>query len=151
VIAAKYAAVALVGAAITAFVVASTLGVAALTAGAGFAWAGVGAAIVATIAAGIAFAVVGVGIGAAIANAPAALTGSFVTIIVALPLLGGVAPEVFEKIDPLNAMTNLISAEHTAASAATLTGGCSSSPRPARSSPAARRSLERRLRPQIGV
>ena len=73
-LAAKYAGAALLGAGITAVVVASTFAVAAI--GAGFSWTGAGVAAVATVGAGAALTVVGAGIGAAIGNAPAALTGT---------------------------------------------------------------------------
>jgi ABC-2 type transport system permease protein len=122
VIAAKYAGTAALALVICPFAVASTLGVAALTAGPDFAWTGVGAAIAATIAAGAAFALTGAGIGAAIANAPAALASSYVTILVALPLLHTAQPDIADKIDPVHAMMNLATSQHTATSAAVLTG-----------------------------
>jgi ABC-2 type transport system permease protein len=120
--AAKYVAAMVLGLTITAFVIATTLAVAALTAASGFAWAGAGVAIAATLAAGSAFAIIGAGIGAAVANAPAALAGSYVTILIALPLLRGVAPDVFNYIDPINATINLVDQRHVATSVAVLTG-----------------------------
>jgi len=109
VLTAKYAGMALLGAAICAVVVASTFAVAAVGAGAGFSWAGTGVAIVATIAGGAAMTVVGAGIGAAVANAPAAITGTYVTLLVALPVLHAARPAWANKLDPLQATSDLIS------------------------------------------
>jgi ABC-2 type transport system permease protein len=122
VVAAKYAAAALSGAVITAFVAASTLTVAALAAGSDFVWTGAGMAVAATVAAGAALAAAGAGIGAAVANTPAALTGTFVTLLVGLPLLAAVRPQVADKLDPLTAMANLVNGQHTATATAVLAG-----------------------------
>ena len=70
-------------------VVGSTCAVAAI--GADFSWTGAGAAAVATVGAGAALTVVGAGIGAAIGNAPAALTGTYLVLHMTpgLPDIGG--------------------------------------------------------------
>ncbi len=87
---AKYAGMAVLGAAIAAFVAGSTLVVAAVMAGSAFSWAGTGLAVAATIGTGAAMTVLGAGIGAAVANAPAALTGTYVLLLVAMNLLRAV-------------------------------------------------------------
>lgn len=122
VVTAKYAGIALLALAISAIAVATTLTVAAVTAGGAFEWTGATVAVTATLAAGAAFALMGAGIGAAVANAPAALAGSYVTILLALPLLRGVQPDIFDKVDPAHAMMNLATGQHTLTATAVLTG-----------------------------
>lgn len=112
---AKYAGMALLGAAISAFVAGSTLAVAAVAAGSAFSWAGAGLAVAATIGTGAAMTVVGAGVGAAVANAPAALTGTYVLLLVAMNLLRAVKPAWANNIDPLQSMADLISRQGTAA------------------------------------
>ena len=75
---------------------------------AGFTWAGAGVAALATVATGAALTAVGAGIGAAVANAPAALTGTYVTLLVGMSVLHGVKPAWADNIDPLQAVSNLI-------------------------------------------
>ena len=108
VLAAKYAGMAVLGAAIAAVVVATTYAVAAAGADAGFSWQGAGAAAVATVAAGAAMTVLGTGIGAAVGNAPAALTGTYLVLFVGMTILNGVKPAWGEKVDPLRATFDLI-------------------------------------------
>ena len=108
VLAAKYAGMAVLGAAIAAVVVATTYAVAAAGADAGFSWQGAGAAAVTTVAAGAAMTVLGTGIGAAVANAPAALTGTYLVLFVGMTILNGVKPAWGEKVDPLRATFDLI-------------------------------------------
>src|SRR5919197_1463729 len=84
---AKYAGTAVLGAVITAIVAGSTLAVA----------------------------VIGAGIGAAVANAPAALTGTYVLLLVAMNLLRAVKPSWANHIDPLQNMADLISRQGVAA------------------------------------
>lgn len=112
--AAKYAASALLGAAIAAGVVATTYAVAAVFGPADFSWARAGAAAVATVAGGAALTVVGTGIGAAIGNAPAALTGTYLVLVVGMPLLNGIAPAVSRRVDPLTALFDVIQGEAVA-------------------------------------
>jgi hypothetical protein len=109
VLTAKYAGIALLGAAISAVVAGSTLAVAAVAAGPAFSWAGTGLAVVATIGTGAAMTVLGAGIGAAIANAPAALTGTYGLLLVAMNLLRAVKPAWADHADPLQNMADLIS------------------------------------------
>jgi ABC-2 type transport system permease protein len=122
VVAAKYVAAAVTGAVTTAFMAASTLAVTAIAAGSDFVWTGAGMAVAAAVAAGAALAAVGAGIGATITNTAAALTGTFVTLLIGLPLLAAVRPTIAEKVDPLLAMVNVVSNQHTGTSVAVLTG-----------------------------
>jgi ABC-2 type transport system permease protein len=115
VLTAKYAGMAVLGAAISAIVAGSTLAVAAVAAPAAFSWAGTGMAVVATIGTGAAMTVIGAGVGAAIANAPAALTGTYVLLLVAMNLLRAAKPAWANQIDPLQNMADLISRQGTAA------------------------------------
>ena len=105
---AKYGGMALLGAGIAAVVVGSTFAVAAVGAGSGFSWDGAGVAVLATIAGCAAMTVVGAGIGAAVANAPAALTGTYLLLLVVMNVLHGVRPTWAEKVDPLAATYELI-------------------------------------------
>jgi len=105
---AKYAGMALLGAAIGAVVVGTTFAVAAIGTGPDFPWAGAGAAALATVGAAAAMTVVGAGVGAAVANAPAALTGTYVVQLIAISALHMVRPAFAEKIDALQATSNLI-------------------------------------------
>jgi hypothetical protein len=114
VLTAKYAGMALLGAGIAAVVAGSTLAVAAVAAGTAFSWTGTGLAVAATIGTGAAMTVLGAGIGAAIANAPAALTGTYVLLLVAMNLLRAVKPAWADSADPLQNMADLISRHGTA-------------------------------------
>jgi hypothetical protein len=111
---AKYAGMALLGAAISAVVAGSTLAVAAVAAGSAFSWAGTGPAVLAVIGTGAAMTALGAGIGAAVANAPAALTGTYVLLLVAMNLLRAVKPAWADHADPLQNMADLISRQGTA-------------------------------------
>jgi ABC-2 type transport system permease protein len=120
VLAAKYAGAAVLGAAISAVVVATTFAVAAV--GADFSWAGAGTAAVATIGAGAALTVVGAGIGAAICNAPAALTGTYLVLLVGMSVLNSAKPTWGKHVDPLSAMFDLIEGDAAARPIAVLAG-----------------------------
>ena len=122
VLTAKYAGTALLGAAISAVVVASTYAVASIGAGAGFSWAGAGIAAVATVGAGAALTVVGAGIGAAIGNAPAALTGTYLVLLVGMTVLNGAKPAWGKQVDPLSAMFDLVEGDAIARPIAVLAG-----------------------------
>ncbi|HVQ95116.1 MAG TPA: hypothetical protein VMU51_29050, partial [Mycobacteriales bacterium] len=91
-----------------------TLAVAAVAAGSAFSWAGTGAAVLAVIGTGAAMTALGAGIGAAVANAPAALTGTYVLLLVAMNLLRAVKPTWADHADPLQNMADLISRQGTA-------------------------------------
>jgi hypothetical protein len=122
VLAAKYVGTALLGAAISAIVVGTTFAVAAVGTGAEFSWDGIGVAIAAAIAAGAALTVVGAGIGAAVGNAPAALTGTYLVLLVAINILNGAKPVWGKRVDPLSAMFDLIEGDATARPIAVLAG-----------------------------
>jgi ABC-2 type transport system permease protein len=122
VLAAKYAGTALLGAVISAVVVGTTFAVAAVGAGADFSWDGVGVAAVGTILAGAALAVVGAGIGAAVGNAPAALTGTYLLLLVAINVLNGAKPIWGKRVDPLSAVFDLVEGDATARPVAVLAG-----------------------------
>ncbi|HEY6745774.1 MAG TPA: hypothetical protein VI357_08635 [Mycobacteriales bacterium] len=122
VLAAKYAGTALLGAVVATVVVASTLAVAALGTGPGFSWAGTGVAIAATIGAGAALTVVGAGIGAAVGNAPAALTGTYLVLLVAINILNGAKPVWGKHVDPLSAVFDLVEGDAAVRPIAVLTG-----------------------------
>ena len=103
VMAAKAAAVALMGAVIAAG------GGRALVAAAGRdgavgSWDGAGRAFLMVAVAGAAFALIGAGVGAAVGNTPAALTGIYLLDLGVLPVLQTVKPELADKIDPGNAI-----------------------------------------------
>jgi hypothetical protein len=108
VLVAKYAGMALLGAAIATVVVGTTYAVAAIGTGAVFSWQGAGVAAVATVAGGAALTVVGAGIGAAVANAPAALTGTYLVLLIGINILNGAKPEWGKNVDPLGATFDLI-------------------------------------------
>jgi ABC-2 type transport system permease protein len=121
VLTAKYAGTALLGAVVSAVVVGSTLAVAAVGTGSGFSWAGTGVAIAATIGAGAALTVVGAGIGAAVGNAPAALTGTYLVLLVAINILNGAKPGWGKHVDPLSAVFDLVEGDAAARPIAVLT------------------------------
>lgn len=122
VLTAKYAGTALLGAALATVVVASTLAVAAIGTGSGFSWAGTGVAIAATIGAGAALTVVGAGIGAAVGNAPAALTGTYLVLLVAINVLNVAKPSWGKHVDPLSAVFDLVEGDAAARPVAVLAG-----------------------------
>ena len=105
---AKYAGMALLGAAIAVVVVGTTFAVAAVGTDPGFSWQGAGVAAVATVACGAALTVVGTGIGAAVANAPAALTGTYLVLLIVINILNGAKPAWGKNVDPLGATFDLI-------------------------------------------
>jgi hypothetical protein len=119
---AKYAGTALLGAAISAVVVGSTYAVAAVGAEAGFSWAGAGLAAVAAVGAGAALSVVGAGIGAAVGNAPAALTGTYLVLLVGMTVLNSAKPAWGKHVDPLGAMFDLIEGDAAARPISILAG-----------------------------
>jgi ABC-2 type transport system permease protein len=120
VLAAKYVGMAVLGATISAVVVATTYGVAAI--GTDFSWTGAGVAAAATVGAGAALTVVGAGIGAAVGNAPAALTGTYLILLVGMTVLNGAKPTWGKHVDPLAAMFDLVEGDATARPIAVLAG-----------------------------
>lgn len=63
-------------------------------------WSRVGTAVPIVVAAGAAFAVVGAGVGAALANSPAALTGTYLVMLGVMPILQAFRPTWAENVDP---------------------------------------------------
>ncbi len=122
VLTAKYAAMALLGGAIAAVVVGSVYAVAAVGTDAGFSWQGALPAAAATVAAGAVLTVVGAGIGAAVANAPAALTGTYIVLLIVINILNGAKPAWGRNVDPLNATFELIGQDGSMRSVAVLAG-----------------------------
>jgi ABC-2 type transport system permease protein len=115
VMAAKSAAVALMGAVIA--VVAA--GISALLLAVmepSASWDGGGRAILMVAVAGAVFALIGAGVGAAVGNTPGALTGIYLLDLGLLPVLQIVKPEIADKIDPGNAILELAQGNHQALS-----------------------------------
>ena len=106
VVAAKVVALAGLGALLTAVGVAAA---AALmpAAGGDVVWDGTVRAAAVLVAGGAAFAVIGAGIGAAVTNAPAALTGTYLVVLGAFPVVLAVRPAIGEKIDPTTSLVSL--------------------------------------------
>jgi len=86
------------------------------------AWTGVGRSFVVVVAAGAAFAVVGAGIGAALGNSPAALTGTYLTMLGVMPILAVFKPAWSEKLDPVSSVVNLAQGFSTTTPALVITG-----------------------------
>ena len=119
VLAAKAAAVGLLGAAFA--TVSTALSAAALFLIEGdLSWDGVPRAVIVVVAAGALFAVTGAGVGAALGNTPAALTGLYLIILGVMPVLHGVKPEIATTIDPANAVLELAQGNETTTSIAIL-------------------------------
>jgi len=121
VLAAKAAAVALLGAALAA--VSVGLSAAALGGlGHGADWTGAWTAVAVAVVAGAVFAVIGAGVGAALANTPGTLTGLYLLFLAVLPLLESVRPELARTVDPVQAVLLLAQGEHVGTAAAGLAG-----------------------------
>jgi ABC-2 type transport system permease protein len=86
------------------------------------AWTGIGRAIVVVVAAGAAFAVTGAGLGAALGNSPAALTGTYLTMLGVMPILQVLKPALAEKIDPVSSVVNLAQGASTTTPALVIAG-----------------------------
>ncbi|MGY1716458.1 hypothetical protein ACI78R_18490 [Geodermatophilus sp. SYSU D01106] len=106
VLAAKAAAVGLLGAVLAAVSAALVTGALALLAG-DVSWDGTGRALGVVVAAGAVFALVGAGVGAALANTPAALTSFYLVVLGVLPLVRTFKPEVGSRLDPAEAVLTL--------------------------------------------
>ena len=105
VVTAKVGAVAGLGALLSALGMAVAAGL--LTLGDDVVWTGVGRTVAVVVAGGAAFAVIGAGIGAAIGNAPAALTGTYLVVLGVFPVLSAVRPRIAEKLDPTTSLVDL--------------------------------------------
>ena len=106
VIASKVLAMTVLGAAIAAVGAAATLGVLSVIPDP-VGWTAVGRAFAVAVAAGAAMAVSGAGIGAALGNSPAALTGTYLTVLGVLPIVQALKPGIADKIDPASSIVNL--------------------------------------------
>jgi ABC-2 type transport system permease protein len=107
VVAAKVAAVALMGAVLSAFAIVGSAGALAIGPVGNPSWDGAAMAMGIAVAAGAAFAVIGAGVGAAMANTPAALTTIYLVMLGAMPALRLVEPVVASKLDPTDATLGL--------------------------------------------
>jgi hypothetical protein len=113
VLAAKLAALAVQGAAFAALGAALTIGTLWAIPDP-VAWTAIGRSLLVVIAAGAAFAVTGAGIGAALGNSPAALTGTYLTMLGVMPILSVVRPTWAEKLDPTSAIVDMTQSGVTA-------------------------------------
>lgn len=103
VLAAKAAAVAVLGAVLTAVALAASSAVLSVSPVGDPSWAGVPRAMAVSVAAGAAFAVIGAGTGAALGNTPAALTGLYLVVLGGMPALRLFRPELATALDPATA------------------------------------------------
>jgi ABC-2 type transport system permease protein len=115
VLAAKAAAVALMGA-VTAAVATGFSALVLLGLEPDASWDGGGRAMLMVAVAGATFALIGAGAGAAVGNTAGALTGIYLLDLGLLPVLQVVKPEVADKIDPGNAILELAQGNHQALS-----------------------------------
>jgi hypothetical protein len=70
-------------------------------------WLAADRAVVVAVVAAAALAVTGAGIGALVGNSPAALTGTYLTVLGVLPIVQTMKPEIAEKLDPASAVVTL--------------------------------------------
>ncbi|MPQ99064.1 hypothetical protein GB931_14260 [Modestobacter sp. I12A-02628] len=121
VVTAKVVAAAGLGAVLTAVGVGVACALLALG-GDGVTWDGTARAAAVLVAGGAAFTVVGAGIGAALTNAPAALTGAYLVVLGVFPVLLTARPEIGEKLDPTTSLVLLAAGPATATPVLVLTG-----------------------------
>ena len=114
VMAAKAAAVALMGAGVAAVAAGISALLVAMEPSAS--WDGGGRAILMVAVAGATFSLIGAGVGAAVGNTPGALTGIYLLDLGLLPVPQVVKPEVADQIDPGNAILSLAQGDHPALS-----------------------------------
>ena len=122
VLAAKAVAAALLGAVVAAVSTAATVGVLAVAPVGDLSWDGVPLAFGVVVAAGAAFAVIGAGIGAAVANSPAALTGTYLALLGVMPVLRLSQPGLAERTDPVDAVLGLATGHGGTTQVLVLTG-----------------------------
>jgi hypothetical protein len=122
VVAAKVAAVAVMGAVLAAVASAIVATVVSVAPVGDPSWDGVPSAMAVSVAAAAAFAVMGAGVGAALANTPAALTGLYLVLLGGMPALRLVRPEIAAKVDPTDAMLQLAFGTGTTSHSVTLIG-----------------------------
>jgi ABC-2 type transport system permease protein len=104
VLAAKAVSLALMGTVLAAVATAASAGVLALTFGGDPSWDGALVAMATVAVSGAAFAVTGAGVGAALGNAPAALTGLYVTVLGVIPVASIFQPDVASWLDLNNSV-----------------------------------------------
>jgi ABC-2 type transport system permease protein len=104
VLAAKAVSLALMGTVLAAVATAASAGVLALTFGGDPSWDGALVAMATVAVSGAAFAVTGAGVGAALGNAPAALTGLYVTVLGVIPVASIFQPDVASWLDLNNSI-----------------------------------------------
>ena len=122
VVAAKVAAVALMGAVLSAIAIVGSVGALSIGPIGNPSWDGAVTAMGIAVAAGAAFAVIGAGVGAALANTPAALTTLYLVVLGVMPGLRLIKPEVADALDPTNAVLGLATGNGTTGYAVTLVG-----------------------------
>ena len=121
VLAAKVAAMTVLGAGLASVGGAATVGLLSVIPDP-VAWTGAGRAALTFVAAGTAFAVTGAGIGAALGNSPAALTGTYLALLGVMPVLRLSQPGLAEKTDPVDAVLGLATGHGGTTQVLVLTG-----------------------------
>jgi hypothetical protein len=122
VLTAKAVSLALMGAVLAAVATTASAGVLALTFGGDPSWDGAPVAMATVALAGSAFAVTGAGVGAALGNAPAALTGLYVTVLGVVPVAGVFQPEIVSWVDLNNSVLLLAQGQEQAKAAVVMAG-----------------------------
>ena len=122
VVAAKVAAVALMGAILSAIAIAASAAVLSVGPVGTPSWDGASMAMAVAVAAGAAFAVIGAGVGAAMANTPAALTTLYLVVLGGMPALRLIEPEIAAKLDPTDAVLQLAMGDGGTSHTLTLVG-----------------------------
>ncbi|WP_369130964.1 hypothetical protein [Modestobacter roseus] len=122
VLAAKTAAMALLGAGLTVVSAGLSWLVLAGLADAAVSWDGATQAALTAVGAGMAFALVGVGVGAATANAPAALTGLYLAILGLMQIIRAWDRQIADAVDPAQAVLRFGRGDAEVASLLTMGG-----------------------------
>jgi ABC-2 type transport system permease protein len=122
VLAAKAVALGLMGGALAGVATAASAGVLALTFGGDPSWDGAVVAMATVAVSGAAFAVIGAGVGAALGNAPAALTSLYVVVLGVIPVAGVFQPEIVSWVDLNNSVLLLAQGQDQTKAAVVLAG-----------------------------
>lgn len=122
VLTAKAVALVLTGGVLAAVATAASAGVLALTFSGDPSWEGALFAMGTVAGSGAAFAVVGAGVGAALGNAPAALTGLYLTVLGVIPVAGVFQPEVVSWGDLSNSVLLLAQGQEETKAAVVIAG-----------------------------
>jgi ABC-2 type transport system permease protein len=122
VLTAKTVSLTLTGAVLAGVATAASAGVLALTFGRNPSWDGALAAMGSVTVAGAAFAVIGAGVGAALGNAPAALTGLYVFVLGVVPVAGIFQPDVTSWVDLNNSVLLLAQGQEETKAAVVMAG-----------------------------